>query len=581
MAYYDTPDKTDSNTAIAPPITANQPVAPVTAPVMLAQATVPVVKDKTGSVVARPGTASGMSGAYLDAAQSGDPDQMLQFAKSAQGTEFEKPAMNAWRGMANRVSQFDEITSAIDKKGGPNSPQGKLEMVNQWPKAQNEPSIVRALSEHLMGNPNARFFVSEGMVKPKIIYDRAGKPLQENWTESGVLKNVIDPITGKEVSPDEYATRGAGLTDTKDTLPYIADKKQLDMNQQAAFKAQAATNDIAAAAPQLAIMHNMAATQMQKLFESRDLQDLLTPQERAQLASFATRTVQLGGSASQGINALDQYTRNGGQSLSNEQKKNLGAALKPYGFEVDASGSVIDKNGQHVDNSKLKSLQQTGAFGKNFEQNFTQSAEEAMNSQILKKLNPQQQQQFGSILDLTKQIEQKKLELAQKHGSDASLPFLVNSILPSMGDQYARFQVQQSVGQANAEIAKDYADYRREMLKNYSAGSAPAPGEIERAYSGTTRFAEKRDQLRKNITEEMNQINKTVNKKANISTEPIAGQTNPEATVNAVKPPLPAINTSIPTQSVAPPTVPPISAPVATPGFKVIRNSDRQFKVKE
>ena len=581
MAYYDTPDQTDTSTAIAPPITANQPVAPVAAPVILAQATVPVVKDKTGSVVARPGTASGMSGAYLDAAQSGDPDKMLQFAKSAQGTEFEKPAMNAWRGMANRVSQFDEITSAIDKKGGPNSPQGKLEMVNQWPKAQNEPSIVRALAEHLMGNPNARFFVSEGMVKPRIIYDRAGKPLQENWTESGVLKSVIDPITNKEVPPDEYAIRGAGLTDTKDTLPYIADKKQLEMNQQNAFKAQAATNDIASAAPQLAIMHNMAATQMQKLFESRDLQDLLSPQERAQLASFATRTVQLGGSASQGINALDQYIRNGGQSLSNEQKKNLGAALKPYGFEVDASGSVVDKKNQNVDNSKLKSLQQTGAFGKNFEQNFTQSAEEAMNSQILKKLNPQQQQQFGAILDLTKQIEQKKLELAQKHGADANLPFLVNPILPSMGDQYARFQVQQSVGQANAEIAKDYADYRREMLKNYPAGSAPAPGEIERAYSQTARFLDKRDQLRKNITEEMNQINKTVNKKANISTEPIAGQTNPEATVNAVKPPLPAINTNIPTESATPPTVPPISAPVATPGFKVIRNSDRQFKVKE
>ena len=137
--------------AVAPP----QPevVAPKTA-------VVPPPKDITGVVLARPGTATGMSDAYSQAAQSGDPDKMFNFAKTAQGTEFEKPAMNAWRGMANRVSQFDEITSAIDKKGGPQSPQGKLEIVNQWPKAQNEPSVIRALAEHLMGNKNARFFVS-------------------------------------------------------------------------------------------------------------------------------------------------------------------------------------------------------------------------------------------------------------------------------------------------------------------------------------------------------------------------------------------------------------------------------------
>lgn len=581
MAFNDTTDVTDANTAVAPSDNTTQPVIPDNAPVILAQATAPVVKDKTGSVVARPGTAIGMGSAYLDAAQSGDPDKMLQFAKSARGTEYEDPAMNAWRGMANRVSKFDEITNAVDKKGGPQSPEGKLELVNQWPQAQNEPSVIRALAEHLMGNPNARYFVSEGMVKPKIIYDRNGKPLQENWTESGVLKGVIDPMTGKPVMPDEYAARGAGLTDVKDTLPYVASKNQLDMNQKAAFKAQAATNDLASAAPQLGIMYNMAEKQMQSLFESRKMQDLLTPQERAQLASFATRTTQLGGSASQGINALDQYTRNGGQSLSNEQKKTLGAALGPYGYSIDASGSIVDKNGQHVDNSKLQSLQQTGAFGKNFEQGFTQNAEEAMNSQILKKLDPQQQQQFGMIMDMNKQIQQKQIELAQKHGVDANLPFLINPILPNMSDQYARFQVQQEIGQANAEITKDYADYRREMLKNYPAGTAPGPGEIERAYSQTDKFLALRDALRNNITIEMNRINKTVNKPANISNEPIAGQGNPEAAVNAVKPPLGEINTNKPTASAEPPTVPTINVPPANPGFKVIRPSDRQFKVKE
>lgn len=590
MAYYDTPDETDTNTAIAPPITANQPVAPVTAPVMLAQATVPVVKDKTGSVVARPGTASGMSSAYSDAAQSGDPDQMLQFAKIAQGTEFEKPAMNAWRGMANRVSQFDQVTNAIDKKGGPNTAEGKLELANQWAGSKFEPDLGKAISQWFLGDPNARYYVSQGMIKPKIIYDKSGAPLQQNWTENGIMKNVIDPITGKEVLPDEYKARGAGLGDYKDTLPYIADRNQLKMNQEAAFKAQDATNGIAAAAPQLAISYNMAYRAMQDLMtsfsgfdpktgEPRQLKDLLSPQERSQLASFHARVGAIGATAAQGINALDQYTRNGGQSLSEEQKKALAAYLSPLKYGVDASGSVVDNKNQHIDMSKLKSLQQSGSLNANFENTFQQNKDEAMNSAILKKLTPQQQQQFGAVMDMTNQIEQKKLELSQRYGADANLPFLINPVLPNMGDQFARFQTQLTVGQANAEITQDYADFRRDMMKNYPAGTAPSPGEIELAYSKTPRFLKLRDELRNNVIQELKRVNTTPNTTGSVTDE-IAGK-NPEAIVNAVKPPLPAINTSIPTQSVAPPTVPPISAPAATPGFKVIRNSDRQFKVKE
>ena len=235
-------------------------------------------------VTPRPGTTTGMSDAYAQAAQSGEPEKMLQFIKSAQGTEFELPAMNAWRGMANRVTKFDEITSAVDKKGGPQSPAGKLELVNQWPKAQNEPSILRGLAEHLMGNPNARFFVSEGIITPKIIYDRNGLPLQQNWTESGRLVNVIDPTTGKDVLPDEFQARGAGIADVKDTLPYVASKEQLKVNMEAANKAQSATNDLASASKELALMHESSQAQMYELFKSQKFQDLLSPDERSQLA---------------------------------------------------------------------------------------------------------------------------------------------------------------------------------------------------------------------------------------------------------------------------------------------------------
>jgi hypothetical protein len=559
----------------------SKPVAPVT----VAETIVAVptdtkpVKDTAGAVVARPGSALGLSDAYMQAATTGDPEKMLQFAKSAQGTDFEKPALNAWRGMANRVSAFDEITSAVDKKGGPTSPAGKLELAKQWPKSQNEPSILRGLAEHLLGNPNARYFVSEGLVKPRMIFDRNGKPLQENWTESGVLKNVIDPLTGKEVGPEEYGLRGAGLTDTTQTLPYIASKEQLRVNQDEANKAQYATNDMASASGQLGILHSTAATLSDELFKQLKDQNLISPDERTQLASFASRAVQIGGTSSAGLNALDQYTRGGGASMSAEQRKALGAAVAGAGLGVDASGTVVDKDGKHVDVSKLQSLQQSGAFGASFEQNFNQSVNEAKASLMYKKMNGQQQQMFDQMLDVAKMIEQKKLEIAQKHGANANLPFLVSPILSTMGDQYARFQVQQQVGMLNAELMRDYADYRAKVMESYPKGTAPAPGEIEAAFARTDRYLEKRDAAVSQIKQTMATIEKTMNTGTVIAKEKVAGEV-PQQGVNALKPAVPPIDTTSPTaknEEVVIPSIPKTNNPA---GFKVIRN-ERQFKVKE
>jgi len=558
-----------------------RPVAPVT--VAEAVAAVPTatkpVKDSSGAVVARPGSMAGLSDAYMQAAQSGDPEKMLEFSKTAQGTDFEKPALNAWRGMANRVSTFDEITSAVDKKGGPTSPAGKLELAKQWPKSQNEPSILRGLAEHLLGNPNARYFVSEGMIKPRMVFDRNGKPLQENWTESGVLKNVIDPITNQEVGPEEYGLRGAGLTDTTQTLPYIASKEQLKVNQEEANKAQYATNDMASASGQLGVLHSTAAALSDELFTQLKEQNLISPDERTQLASFGARAVQIGGTSSAGLNALDQYTRGGGASMSAEQRKALGAAVAGAGLGVDASGTVVDKDGKHVDVSKLKSLQQSGALGASFEQNFNQSVNEAKASLMYKKMNGQQQQMFDQLLDVTKMIEQKKLDLAQKHGTNSTMPFLVSPVLSTMGDQYARFQVQQQVGMLNAELMRDYADYREKVMKSYPKGTYPAPGEIEAAYARTDKYLEKRDAAVNQIKQTMRTIEKTMNTGNVIAKEKVAGEV-PQQGVNALKPAVPPIDTSTPTardEGVVIPEIPQAKNPT---GFKVIRN-DRQFKVKE
>jgi hypothetical protein len=555
-----------------------EPIAPPTS--LTKRPAVPTTEVAPAIVTPAAGTKAGLSSAYRQVAETGDPSKMLEFAKSARGTEFEEPAMNAWRGMANRTAIFDDITNAVDKKGGPQSPQGKLELVNQWPKSQNEPSILRGLAEHLMGNPNARFFVSEGMIKPKIIMDRNGMPLQQNWTESGRLVNVIDPVSGKEISPDEYGKRSGGIESVTETLPYIANKEQLKMNQEAAQKANAATNDLSAASQQLGVYHNTASKLMDDLFKSLKDQDLLSPDERQQLASFATRGVQSGASSSQAAAALDQYVRGGTASLNQEQRKTLDASLRKFGMSIGPTGSIVDSEGKTVSENKLNNLQTSGSFGREFNQSFQQSRDEAMNSLILKKLNPQQQQMFGQILDLNKQIEQKRIELAEKHGANASLPFLMNPILPNVGDQYARYQVQQMVGLRNAELAQKYADYRKDVLSKYPAGTAPDPGEIEKAFTRTNQYLDFQKDTQDYVRNLMNTINKTKPTGTKIATEPIAGEV-PGAEINRTRPAVPPVNTKSPTENPQGAVAPPVPSKTKTPeGFKVER-SNREFKVKE
>jgi hypothetical protein len=331
----------------------------------------------------------------------------------------------------------------------------------------------------------------------------------------------------------------------------------------------------------LALMHESSQAQMYELFKSQKFQDLLSPDERSQLASFASRTVELGGNASKGATALDQYVRDGGRSLSEEQKKTLGTVLGPLGYKINAEGSIVDKEGQTVSNSKLKNLQQSGSFAKSFEQTFSQNVEQAKKEVMYSKMDAQEQQMFDNVIDIQKRIQMKKFELAEKHGAYANLPFLMSSNIPEMGDQFARFAVQERIGLRNADLIDKYADYRANMMKKYPPGTAPSPGEIERAFTKTDIYKNALAEAQKEILTEMNRINKTMNTGTTISKRQVGGEA-PQTAVEANKPALTALPTALPTNSNASINTPLLAEKQPNPlGLKVIRNSDRKFTVKE
>ena len=87
-------------------------------------------------------------------------------------------------------------------------------------------------------------------------------------------------------------------------------------------------------------------------------------------------------------------------------------------------------------------------------------------------------------------------------------------------------------------------------------------------------------QIKKIVTEQMNDINKTKSTKTIIAKESVAGEV-PQAAVEGNKPALAPITTEKPTSSNAPINIPELDKNTDSKGFKVIRNSDRQFKVKE
>jgi len=454
------------NDAVAPP--SLQPLVPMQsnamAPVPTVVAPEPDIRDS-----------------YMKAVDSGNPAEMTRVAQNAKGTDVQLLADTAVKIMLANDTKLSQITAPIIKAGGINAPEGRIAAAKVFEDQADKPQWLRAIGEKLMGNPDARLFITGGTPKTIITYDDQGRQLEETRNELGKRLGVKDVGTGQLLSPEEYQLRGGGIADREQSLGRIARKTMQAFDVEASNKANFQALDYAAASPELGSISAENTELHRKLMQSN-----LDPQLKAQIASFSSRQIGDAQSVNNGFNALDQYTRSRGVGMDNQQKAVAKAAAEALGLTLGSDGSITDSKNVKVDKSRLDQLQLSYSSNRNFEQNFTQTKQDAINSGLYKQMTFEQQKAFDQILLNNKRLEQKTSELIGKHGTPS---FLINPANPGPFDAFSLGAGQNILAQFNAAAMQEYAGWRKQQTEAMKAyGQIPQAGELENAFIRTKKY---------------------------------------------------------------------------------------------
>jgi hypothetical protein len=501
-----------------------EPIKPETLMATTAVAVPPPTTPVASEIVQKP-VLTDYAAEYRDAADSGNPAKMLDFANKARGSEFYDAAVSAADIMNKQGQEFDSYIKPIMAKGGVNTPQGRLAIRDTWEAASQKPQIGRAIVETLLGNPNARLFVTGGTVKSSIKYDDAGNAIEQFTNELGRIVRATDLKTGREIGPREFSALQAGL-DLDKTLGRKNATAIQEFNVGEFNKAEKASDSLAAAAPALTSLYANKQKMLEQLHGSG-----LNNKQLEELASFSSKQIGYTQSVTSGFNAMDQYVRSKGVGIDESTKKAAQSGFEKFGFKAGADGSVTDSNNVKVDKNYLDQLQKNFSKNNNFEQNYSQTKEDAIKSEVYKNLNAQQKQVFDSILENDRRIEAKNAELFNAHGT---LPFLVNPAAMNIGDQFARAEVQAIFGQMNSEITALYNQWRKGQVEEFrKRGEVPSAGQLENAFAKTPQY----EQLRLDYADLATKVRlrpvETAPEREAVSASPVAGL-KPQAEINKV-----------------------------------------------
>ena len=425
---------------------------------------------------------------YEDAASKGDPVSMYSLTSRVKGTEFEPIVRRSAEIMQRNLADFEKDIKPVMDKGGPGTPEGNIAAAKTLDYMADKPQKMRAFVELMLGNPNWRTFVTGGTETKKIVYDnQSGSPIEKTINELGTVIKAVDANTGQPLSRAEVAARGGVVNSLQEAIGYQQNRDIAKFNTEAFNKANVATADYVAKAPELKLLYGELGQRLKNLGEVE-----LTEAQRQAIGTFTNRSLGFSQTVSDGINALRQKVDNKNVSLSEAQQKSLSAVLEKIGFRVGADGSIINKTGEAVTKNELDQAQKSLTNGAQFDRNFTQSKEDFIRSEVFKGLGAGDMKNIGRILDVQQMVEKAQLELSSKHGN---LPFLVNPKSYQLGDEFVRGEALALIGEFNQDATQAFSNWRKAQLAKYPKSQVPTAGELESAFARTQEFRDLRQQF--------------------------------------------------------------------------------------
>jgi hypothetical protein len=425
---------------------------------------------------------------YEDAASNGDPVSMYSLTSRVKGTELEPVVKRSAEIMQRNLDEFQKDIKPVMDKGGPGTPEGRLAVGKTIDYMADKPQKMRAFVELLLGNPNWRTFVTGGTETKKIVYDnQSGSPIEKTVNELGTVIKAVDANTGQPLTRAEVAARGGVVNSLQEAIGYQQNRDIAKFNTEAFNKANVATADYSAKAPELKEMYGELRQRLQNL-SGADLSE----EQRKAIGAFTNRSLGYSQTVSEGLNALRQKVDNKNVSLGQAQQTSLNTVLESLGMRIGADGSVVKKSGEAVTKNDLDQAQNSLTSGTQFDRNFTQSKQDFIQSEVFKGLGEAEMKNLGRVLDIQQMVEKTQLELSAKHGN---LPFLVNPKSYQLGDEFVRGEALALIGEFNQDATQAFANWRKAQLARYPKSQVPTAGELESAFARTDAFRELRQQF--------------------------------------------------------------------------------------
>jgi hypothetical protein len=424
---------------------------------------------------------------YEDATNTGDPASMYSLTSRVKGTDLEPVVKRSAEIMQRNLDEFQKDIKPVMDKGGPGTPEGRLAVGKTIDYMADKPQKMRAFVEMLLGNPNWRLFVTGGTEKTEIKYDLQGNPIEKTTNELGKTTRAVDANTGQPLTREEVAARGNFVPSLQEAIGYKTKVELAKFNTEAFNKANQATADYSAKAPELKEMYGELRQRLQNLSGA----DLSEEQRRA-IGTFTNRSLGYSQTVSEGLNALRQKVDNKNVSLGQAQQTSLNTVLEFLKMKIGADGSVVKKSGEAVTKNDLDQAQNSLTSGTQFDRNFTQSKQDFIQSEVFKGLGEAEMKNLGRVLDIQQMVEKTQLELSAKHGN---LPFLVNPKSYQLGDEFVRGEALALIGEFNQDATQAFANWRKAQLARYPKSQVPTAGELESAFARTDAFRELRQQF--------------------------------------------------------------------------------------
>ena len=431
--------------------------------------------------------------AYEGAVNDRNPVAMLGIAQKHYGTPAAQAALHAADVMYRTSKEFDSLADPIVKKGGIQTPDGRLEVAQKFETVKDNPRMKDALFLLLTGDSaGARRMIMGGQVSRKITYDNAGRQLEEYTNELGETEKVRELGTGRELTPAEYAQRGGGRAKLEETLGFLTQKANLEQNRAAYKQTEIQSNAYASAAPELQQLNSQRIDLLKGL---KDLPDAV----RTKAFEFANETFSKGQEVSKSIDTLKQLTQSNGITAGQEVSKQLSAALGPGIWKYEGNGKFKNDRGESRSIQDLDSKNEANRVASDIKNSYARTREDLLKFELYKQMSPEQKLKLDQFLENSRRIAEKNTEMVANYGTPT---FLVTPSAFAITDQLQRGEVQSVQGIFNAQASQLFDEYRKQMIQNYGPDQMPNPKELESNFVKTPEYKALRQQFRK-MTDEI------------------------------------------------------------------------------